>query len=217
VITRTHIQFQTAARLAQMWGTTPQYVLERAADMTEAIRWHDQAGGRLSYTALVVRVIAAALRRAPQVNSLLVEDELRCYRAIHVGVAMATGAGLVVPVIHNADRLTAEETQARLDDLRERAEAGRLQLADLDGGTFTLSNLGMYEVDAFTAVINPPQVAILACGRILESAVGYQDAVVLRPMLRLRLTVDHRALDGAQAAPFLVDVTRLLESPYLLL
>jgi pyruvate dehydrogenase E2 component (dihydrolipoamide acetyltransferase) len=189
--------------------------LERAADMTEAIRWHEQGG--MSYTVLLVRVVAAALRRVPQVNAQLVESELRCYRAIHVGVAMAAETGLVVPVIHHADQLTAGDIQTRLDDLRERAEAGRLQRDDLSGGTFTLSNLGMYGADAFTAVINPPQVAILACGRVVESPVGYQGQIILRPMLRLRLTVDHRALDGAQAAPFLVEATRLLENPHLLL
>lgn len=217
VISRTHIQVQTASRLTGMWQTTPQFVLETATDMTEAVRWHEQTAGRMSYTALLVRAIAAALSRAPRVNSLLVEDELRRYRTIHVGVAMATEDGLVVPVIHHADRLTIGDIQARLDDLREQAEAGRLQLADLTGGTFTLSNLGMYGVDAFTAVINPPQVAILACGRIMETPVGHQGQVVIRPTLCLRLTVDHRALDGAQTAPFLVDVKRLLESPYMLL
>jgi pyruvate dehydrogenase E2 component (dihydrolipoamide acetyltransferase) len=200
-----------------MWQTTPQFVLECSADMTEAIRWHEQAGGRMSYTALLVRVVAEALLRVPRVNSLLVEEELRCYRASHVGVAMATGAGLVVPVIHHADRLAIGEIQTRLDTLRERAVAGRLQLADLSGGTFTLSNLGMYGVDAFTAVINPPQVAIMACGRIMETPIGQHGQVVVRPMLCLRLTVDHRALDGAQAAPYLVEVKHLLENPYLLL
>jgi pyruvate dehydrogenase E2 component (dihydrolipoamide acetyltransferase) len=217
VIARTHVQVQTADRLVQMWQTTPQFVLECSADMAEAIRWREQTGGRMSYTALLVRAVAAALRRVTQVNSLWVGEELRCYRTIHVGIAMATGAGLVVPVIHHADRLTTGEIQSRLDDLRERAEAGRLQLADLSGGTFTLSNLGMYGVDAFTAVINPPQVAILACGRIMETPIGKQGQVVVRPMLCLRLTVDHRALDGAQAAPLLVEVKHLLENPYLLL
>jgi pyruvate dehydrogenase E2 component (dihydrolipoamide acetyltransferase) len=217
VIARTHIQVQTASRLTDMWQTTPQFVLENDADMTEAIRWHEQTAGRMSYTALLVRAIAVALSRAPQVNSLLVEDELRRYRAIHVGVAMATRNGLVVPVIHHADRLTVGDIQTQLDGLRERAEAGRLELADLSDGTFTLSNLGMYGVDAFTAVINPPQVAILACGRIMETPVGRQGQVVIRPTLCLRLTVDHRALDGVQAAPFLVDVKHLLESPYMLL
>jgi pyruvate dehydrogenase E2 component (dihydrolipoamide acetyltransferase) len=215
-ITRTHTQSQTAARLTEMWQTTPQYVLECAADMTEAIRWHEQTGGRMSYTALLVRVIGAALRRAPQVNSALVGDELRRYRAIHVGVAMAMGAGLVVPVIRDADRLTTEDIQTRLDDLRARADAGRLQLADLSDGTFTLSNLGMYGIDAFTAVINPPQVAILACGRIMGTPVEYGGHIALRAVLRLRLTVDHRALDGVQAAPFLIETKQLLENPYLL-
>jgi pyruvate dehydrogenase E2 component (dihydrolipoamide acetyltransferase) len=217
VLAQTYIQSQTASRLTQMWQTTPQFVLECSADMSEAIRWREQTGGRMSYTALLVRAVAAALRRVTQVNSLLVGEELRCYRTIHVGIAMATGAGLVVPVIHHADRLAIREIQTRLDTLRERAEAGRLQLTDLSGGTFTLSNLGMYGVDAFTAVINPAQVAILACGRIMETPIGHHGEVVVRPMLHLRLTVDHRALDGAQAAPFLVEVKHLLENPYLLL
>jgi pyruvate dehydrogenase E2 component (dihydrolipoamide acetyltransferase) len=216
VIARTHIQDRAAARLTQMWQETPQFVLEISADMTEAIRWREETKGQMSFTTLLVRVTAAALRREPQVNSLLVEGELRRYQAVNVGVAMATGAGLVVPVIHHADRLTAGEIQARLEQLRARAETGRLEPADFSDGTFTLSNLGMYGVDAFTAIINPPQVAILACGRIVETPIELSGQVAPRPMLRLRLTGDHRALDGAQAAPFLLEVKRLLENPHLL-
>ncbi len=217
VIRETAIRQRTTARLTRMWGETPQYVLDIAADMTEAIRWREQTGGELSFTTLLVRAAAVALRRHPQVNSLWVEGELRRYHAVNVGVAMATGQGLFVPVIRDADRLTGREIQARLETLRARAEAGRLELSDLSDGTFTISNLGMYGVDAFTAVINPPQAAILACGRIVETPTVVDGAVVIRPLLHLRLTVDHRALDGAQAAPFLVEVKRLLETPYLLL
>ncbi|GAB4434597.1 MAG: dihydrolipoamide acetyltransferase family protein [Anaerolineae bacterium] len=217
VVARTRVQDQTARRLTQMWQETPQFVLDLAADMTEAMRWRAKTGGRFSLTTLLVRVAAAALRRHPQCNSLLVDGALRRYRAINIGVAMASEAGLVVPVIHDADRLAAEGIQARLDALRTRAEAGRLTPDDLRGGTFTVSNLGMYGVDAFTAVLNPPQVAILACGRIQETPVAVAGEVAIRPMLTLRLTVDHRAVDGAEAAPFLAAVKDLLENPYQLI
>ncbi|MCZ7543005.1 MAG: 2-oxo acid dehydrogenase subunit E2 [Anaerolineae bacterium] len=217
IVTRTRVQDQTARRLTQMWQETPQFVLDLAADMTKAMRWRAKTGGRFSFTTLLVRVAAAALRRHPQCNSLLVGGELRRYRAINIGVAMASEAGLVVPVIHDADRLAAEGIQARLDALRARAEAGRLTPDDLRDGTFTVTNLGMYGVDAFTAVLNPPQVAILACGRIQETPVAVAGEVAIRPMLTMRLTVDHRAVDGAEAAPFLAAVKDLLENPYQLI
>ncbi len=217
VADRTAVQQRTALRLTQMWQTTPQFVLDLAVDMTEAVRWHRDTAGEMSYTSLLVRAVGLALGQQPQVNSLLVEGELRRYLTVNIGVAMATQDGLVVPVIHGADNLAVREIQSRLTALRARAEAGRLDLAEMTGGTFTISNLGMVGVDAFTAVINPPQVAILACGRVVEMPVVSNGQVVGRPTLHLRLTVDHRALDGAQAAPFLTEVKRLLETPYLLL
>lgn len=217
VMSRTRVQQRTAERLVQMWRETPAYVLECAANMAEAVRWREKTAKRMSFTTLLVRVVAAALGRVPQVNSLWVDGALWRYREINIGVAMASSAGLVVPVIHGADRLSAAAIQARLDALRERAEADRLTLDDLRDGTFTISNLGMYGVDAFTAVLNPPQVAILTCGRIIETPVAEAGEVVIRPMLRLRLTVDHRALDGAEAAPFLMTVKALLEDPYQLI
>ncbi|MBN1285027.1 MAG: 2-oxo acid dehydrogenase subunit E2 [Anaerolineae bacterium] len=217
VVARSRVQAQTAARLTRMWQESPLYILDLDADMTEAIRWREKTGRARSFTTLLVKVAAAALENVPQVNSLWIDGELRRHRAVNVGVAIATPSGVIVPVIHDANQLTAQQIQARLAELRERAGAGRLMPSDLGGGTFTVTNLGMYGVDAFAAVINPPQVAILACGRIVETPVARHREVVIRPLLRLRLTVDHRALDGAEAAPFLVAVKDLLENPYRLI
>jgi len=217
VAPKTRIQQQTAARLVQMWQQTPQFVLEVSADMTEALRWRAQVEKRYSITTLLVRAAAAALRCHPAVNTLWVDGVCRQVKAVNVGVAMATDDGLVVPVIRHADRLTANAIQRQLDNLRARADTNQLALDDLSKGTFTISNLGMYGVDAFAAVINPPQAAILACGRIVEVPVSIGGQVVVQPRLCLRMTVDHRVLDGAQAAPCLMEIKRLLETPYLLI
>jgi len=132
-------------------------------------------------------------------------------------VAVALEQGLVVPVVHHADRLTLAEIARRRSDLVERARSGKLGLQDLEGGTFTLSNLGMFGVDQFQAIINSPQSAILAVGRVRERPVAVDGAVVVRPTLFLTLSVDHRLLDGAQGARFLERVAQLIAEPYLLL
>ncbi|MCX6028349.1 MAG: 2-oxo acid dehydrogenase subunit E2, partial [Chloroflexi bacterium] len=143
---------------------------------------------------------------------------------VNVGLAVSVGqdailpySGLVVPVLHGADGLTLGEIARRRSDMVERARAGKLALADLEGGTFTLSNLGMYGVDQFQAILNPPQSAILAVGRIKDRPVAAAGVVVVRPTMHLTLSVDHRALDGAQGARFLERVAQLIQEPYLLL
>src|SRR5262249_33716091 len=136
---------------------------------------------------------------------------------INVGLAVAIEAGLIVPVIHRADTLTLAEIAARREDVVSRGQAGKLRPADIQGGGFTISNLGMYGVDAFQAIVNPPQAAILAVGRIADPVVAVQGQPAVRPTMLLTLSCDHRALDGARGAQFLGALADLIEEPLALL
>jgi len=208
-------------RLSASWRMAPHFDLEVEVDMAEVARWRESLvsfdGSDVSYTALLVFVVARTLRRHPQINAAFADGRLRVYRQINMGVAMATPQGLMVPVIPHADELRLSQIQEALTLLRQKAQGMRFSSADVADGTFTLSNLGMYGIDVFRAIINPPQAAILTVGRIAERPVGKDGLVVLRPTARLVLSVDHRVLDGAEAAPFLSEVRAILENPYLLL
>nr|MDQ2723458.1 2-oxo acid dehydrogenase subunit E2 [Actinomycetota bacterium] len=171
------------------------------------------AGGKVTVTDLLVRACAVALRAHPQVNASWGEDTIVRHRRINVGVAVATDAGLIVPVIRDADRKTVREIAAETRSLGERAHAGTLAPPEFSGGTFTISNLGMYAVDHFTAIINPPEAAILAVGAATPTPVVRDGAVVVHSILKLTLTVDHRVVDGAPAAAFLRDLKDIMQEP----
>jgi len=179
----------------------------------------EAAGGRrISVTAFLVRAVGWALEHHPWLNSTLANDEVRLLREINVGVAVALPEGLIVPVVHGADHKGVAEIAVELDDLTTRAREGRLLPADVAGGTFTVSNLGPFGIEQFTAIINPPQAAILAVGAIQREIVaGEGDRILVRPVMRLTLSADHRIVDGAVAASFLSDLRRVLEEPILLL
>lgn len=215
------LQQTTGQRMLASSQTVPQFTLEIDVDMSEACRWQAQcaewSGVKISYTALIVKVVAQALRKHPRLNAAFIEQQLRVYREINIGIAMAVEQGLIVPVIRQADKMSVFQIQEALTQLRAKAQELKFASGELDTGTFTISNLGMYGIDAFRAIINAPQVAILAVGRIKERPIGVAGQIVLRPVMCLVLSVDHRALDGAQAAPFLVEVQRLLENPFLML
>ncbi|MBI2939052.1 MAG: 2-oxo acid dehydrogenase subunit E2 [Chloroflexi bacterium] len=174
-------------------------------------RGEDSAGRKPSYTAVLVRVVATALRRHPEMNVAYEDGRLRRCQEVNVGVAMATPRGLLVPVIREADRRSLDEIGATIDTLRAQAAEGRLPVSAASGGTFTLSNLGMYGIDQFTAILNPPEVGILAVGRVGYRPVSVGALVESRLMVTLTLTVDHRAVDGVEAATFLATVRHLLE------
>ncbi len=133
---------------------------------------------------------------------------------INIGLATAIEEGLIVPVVHAADKLSVGDIAARRQELVTRANAGKLRPADISGGTFTLTNLGMYNVDAFNAIVNTPQAAILAVGRIADRVVAVGGQPAVRPMMTLALSCDHRLVDGARAARFLDDLARLIEEPW---
>ncbi|HLW46845.1 MAG TPA: dihydrolipoamide acetyltransferase family protein [bacterium] len=220
-----------ARRMTESLQGTAQLTLTTEADMAEAAKLRDQVGAELerrggdrpTYTDLVVRAAALALRDHPRLNARWADDGVRLLPDIHVGVAVALDEGLVVPVIRHADRATLAQISAALRDLSERARTLRLKPDEMDGGTFTVTNLGMYDVDAFTPILNPPEAAILGVGRVHRRPVaageasGGEDRVEVRPVMALSLTFDHRVVDGAPAAQFLQRIKHVLEHPYLLL
>ena len=172
----------------------------------------------VTLTALLIRACAWALVQHPEANSAFQDGQIAEWDEVNIGVATAIDAGLIVPVVRWADRMGMRAIAARLADLTARAREGRLKLEDLQGGTFTISNLGMLGIDHFTAIVNPPQAAILAVGRVAKRAVAAEDdSLVVRPTSTLTLTADHRVLDGASAARFLATIHRALEHPGVLM
>jgi pyruvate dehydrogenase E2 component (dihydrolipoamide acetyltransferase) len=171
----------------------------------------------LTFTDLLVKLVAAALRAHPEVNVRWEDGRVRRLPDVNVGIAVATDHGLVVPVVHRADTLPVEAIARRRAELVDRARAGKLRPEDVEGGTFTVSNLGMYGVDRFLAVVNAPQAAILSVGRVVDRVVVDDGRPAVRPSLTLGLSCDHRALDGARAARFLETLAAWVEEPLALL
>jgi pyruvate dehydrogenase E2 component (dihydrolipoamide acetyltransferase) len=158
--------------------------------------------------------VAWALSRNPMLNSQLGEDEILLLPAINIGVAVALEGGLIVPVVHDADRKGILELAEELNNVSARARQNKLRGSDLEGGTFTVSNLGMFGIDRFSAIINPPQVAILAVGAVKKTFVANDlGQPVLHSMMNMRLSADHRVVDGAEAARFLADLRKGFENP----
>jgi pyruvate dehydrogenase E2 component (dihydrolipoamide acetyltransferase) len=166
---------------------------------------------------VLTRLVASALMRHRPVNAQFVEGEIRRYPTANVGIAVATPSGLVVPVVRDAQARSVQEIAAVRADLVGRARDGKLQLQDLEEGTFTISNLGMYGIDQFVAVLNPPQVAILAVGSIEDRPIVVDGDLVVAPALTMTLTCDHRAIDGSEGAEFLQTVKAYVEAPALAL
>ncbi len=171
----------------------------------------------LTYTDLLVKVVANALREHPRLNATLTDEGIHLLPEINIGVAVALEDGLVVPVVRNADRERLSEISGQVKNFAERARSNQLTPGELQGGTFTITNLGNFGIDAFTPIINPPESAILGVGRILKKPVVHEDEIVIRSMLTLSLTFDHRVIDGAPAAQFLQTVSDYIQDPYLLL
>ena len=210
-----------AERMTASWTTAPHFYLVREVDVSRLASWLDQArkqtGAHVTYTDLLVKLVAAALSRHPRVNASWRDGAIAQNTDVNIGLAVAIDDGLVVPVIHRADSLRLPEIAARRADVVSRAQAGKLRPADIQGGGFTISNLGMFGVDAFNAIVNPPQAAILAVGRIADRVVAHAGQPAVRPTMVLTLSCDHRALDGARAAQFLGTLADLVEEPLALL
>jgi len=212
-----------ARRLTDAW-TAPVFQLGVSVDMTEALALRERLVTRLAEGAskptvndILTKLAAVALTRHRAVNAVFTGDTIQRFPNAHVAIAVAAPNGLIVPVIRDADRRTIQEIAEARTDLVGRARSGKLTLADLEGGTFTISNLGMFGVEQFVAVLNPPQVAILAVGAVKDTAVVVDGAIDIAPMLQLTLTCDHRAIDGAEGADFLRTLVALVEQPALAL
>jgi len=210
-----------AENMARSWQDAPHMTLQVDVDMSAAktlrefsARKVDGVVQKFTYTALLAKVVAWALVRHAKLNSRLEENEIVLLPYVHMGVAVAISEGLIVPVIKNADQKSIYQIFDELKDTAERARGNKLVPNDLEGGTFTISNLGMYGVDRFTAIINPPQSAILAVGNIVDRFVPDENKnPVLKPIMTITASADHRVVDGAEVAEFLADVKKGLESP----
>ena len=210
-----------AERMTASWTTAPHFYLVREVTVSRLVSWRDRArkqtGARITYTDLLVKLVAAALSRHPGVNASWKDGAIVRNADINIGLAVAIDAGLVVPIIHRADTLSLADIAARREDMVGRGQAGKLRPADIQGGGFTISNLGMYGVDAFNAIVNPPQAAILAVGRIADRVIALNGQPAVQPTMMLTLSCDHRALDGARGAQFLGALADLIEEPLALL
>jgi pyruvate dehydrogenase E2 component (dihydrolipoamide acetyltransferase) len=211
-----------ARRLTEAWQA-PVFQLGITVDMGRALEVRkglvelNADGAKPTVSDLLTKVCAMALMRHRAVNALYKGDAIELHPTANVGIAVAIPNGLVVPVIQSCERKTIAEIAAARAELVDRARSGKLQQGDLDGGTFTISNLGMFGIERFIAVLNPPQAAILAVGSTEDKPVVIDGQVVVRPRMELTLTCDHRAIDGATGAQFLGDVKAFLEEPGLAL
>jgi pyruvate dehydrogenase E2 component (dihydrolipoamide acetyltransferase) len=210
-----------AERTTQSWTSVPHFFLVREVDagaLVDAQKKLDAEGGnargaRVTLTDLLIALLARILAKHPQMNSSWTGEGIRRNPDINISLAIAVKDGVVGAVVHQANTLKIAEISAQRLDLSERARAGRLRPADISGGTFTLSNLGMYKVDAFTAIITPPQAAVLAVGAVGDRVVALSGQPGVRPMMTITLSSDHRVVDGARAAAFLGDLADAISQP----
>lgn len=208
-----------ADRVTSSWTSVPHFFLTRDVDATAmsaaragcAEQVPSEAGESVTATDLLVAIVARVLRKHARLNASWAEGTIRYHNEINIGIAVAVERGLVVPVIHGADRLPIHDIAKRRRDVIARAKADRLQPADLAQGTMTISNLGMFGIDSFSAIVNAPQAAILAVGRITERVVAHEGRVVVCPRMTLTLSCDHRVVDGARGAEFLRDLADAIE------
>jgi pyruvate dehydrogenase E2 component (dihydrolipoamide acetyltransferase) len=220
-----NLQRITAERMVQSFQTAPHFYLNVQVDMSQAVVMREallpdvevKTGKRLSFTDILLFVVSRTMRMHPALNAMFNNDKLYRYQDINLCLAVDTPRGLTVAVIHQADRYSLFEIAQQRAEMVERAQNNRLTLDDLNGGTFTISNLGMFGIDVFNAIINPPQAAILAVGRIAKRPIVVNETLEARSTMWLSLSVDHRAADGATAALFLQDLVTHLENPYRIL
>lgn len=220
LVVPSQMQQVAARRLTESFTSVPHFYLTTEVDATRLIEWREsllapieaETGVRLTFTDLLVRLIADTLVEHPLANASWEDGGVRLAREMNVGIAVEVDDGLIVPVIRRADTKSIADIAATRHTLVDKARSGRLTLEDLEGGTFTFSNLGMFDIDDFQPIINPPQSAILAAGRIAERPVVENGTVVARSTLRLTLACDHRVIDGAKAARFLGALKHCVEA-----
>lgn len=213
-----------STRMSQSLASTAQMTGFGKVDMTEMTQWRTDLvaalpadAPRITYTDIVTKACAGLLREMPEFNSYIDGDEVVAWKDVHIGIAVAVDGGLLVPVIHHADRLSLRAIAARRTELIDRARTGRITPDDMAGGTFTVSNFGSYGGDFETPILNAPQSALLGIGGITDEAVVRDKQIVIRAMMMLSLTFDHRLIDGAVAGRFRARLRELLEIPPLML
>ena len=207
-----------ARRLGQSIGPVPHFFLTTEVDMGRALELRADlnarfADGRIGVTDLLLKATAEALNRHAGVNASWEENAIRYHGAVHLGIAVALDEGLITPVLRDAGRKGLRQISAEARDLIARARARKLAPEEYQGGTFSVSNLGMFEIDQFTAIINPPEAGILAIGQTVEKPVVVAGEVVVRKRMRVTMSCDHRVIDGATGAAFLVTFKAMLENP----
>jgi len=210
-----------AERTTKSWTSVPHFFVVRETDAAALIEARERLSSaveqefavRLTHTDLLVALVARVLTKHPRLNASWIDGKIRLNSEVHVAVAIAVEDGVVAAVIHRANSLKLGEIAVQRRDLAQRARAGRLHPADISGATFTISNLGMHQVDAFSAIINPPQAAILAVGSIADRVIAVAGQPTIRPMMTLTLSCDHRVVDGVRAASFLNDLVENLREP----
>jgi pyruvate dehydrogenase E2 component (dihydrolipoamide acetyltransferase) len=221
VITTSRIWRVMADRLSEAWRTIPHFYLMREVNASRLVAWRElsqkNSAEKITYTDLLVRLTAVALKKYPRLNASWQNENIILNPEINIGLAVAVEDGLLVPVVHHADEMNLSQLASRRAEIVSRAKANKLSLDDLSRGTFTISNLGMYGVDAFKAIVNPPQAAILAVSRIADRVVPVNGQPAVQPMLTLSLSCDHRVVDGARGAEFLQALADLIEEPLQLL
>jgi len=205
----TGLRKTSAERLSASFRTAPHSTIIMEVDVSQAAALHDKL--QVSYTAILVRAVASALVEHTIINSSLDGNEIKIFEEANVGVAVATPNGLVVPVVRNADRKSLQDIDRAIGEMTAKAKQGKLTREEVSGGTFTITNLGMYGVEFFTPIINPPEAAILGVGKISEKPVVFEGKIVVRRLIMLSLSYDHRIVDGAPAAEFLRKVKERVE------
>jgi pyruvate dehydrogenase E2 component (dihydrolipoamide acetyltransferase) len=217
----TNMRKTIARRLSESAFTAPHFYVTVEIDMAAAVALREQLlkgeNLKISYNDLVVKACARALTRFPMVNASWGEDRIVTHGEVHMGVAVAIPDGLITPVVRNADQKSVLAIAAEIKDLAGRAREKKLRPEEYMGSTFTISNLGMFDVEEFTAIINPPDSAILAVGSVRKVPVVASDAIAVGHRMKVTMSSDHRVVDGALAAQFLAEVRRLLENPVSLL
>ena len=219
----TQIRKTIAKRLATSLGPVPHFFLtieadmERAAEARDALNQQLGDDGKVSFNDIVIKAVAGALRRHRACNAWFQDDHIRYWNDVHIGMAVAVEDGLITPVIRNADMKTLAEIGADAKELAGRARNRRLKPEEYTGATFSVSNLGMFDIDDFTAVINPPEAGIVAIGSIVAKAVPDGERVVVRRRMRVTMSCDHRVIDGATGAAFLKTLKQMLENPLAML
>ncbi|MXZ23696.1 MAG: 2-oxo acid dehydrogenase subunit E2 [Caldilineaceae bacterium SB0665_bin_21] len=210
-----------ASRLTESWQTVPHFYLSRTVDATQLLAWREalrrQGREDITISDLLLRITASSLRDHPRLNASWRDGRIHQHPQVNIGMAVAVEDGLLVPVFHAADTLSLSELADRRRHLVQAARTGQLTLPEMTGGTFSITNLGMFGVEEFKAVVNPPEAAILAMGTIRDAVVAVQGEPAVRPVFNLTLSCDHRAVDGALAARFLATLHERMETPMLLL